>query len=70
VLVDKKASEARVIARAAVAVQVVDLAKRDPLVLRVEHGGLEPLVLLQAILGRCERRQEHEHLSLLLRLVV
>ena len=44
-LVDKKASEAHVVARASIAVQVIDLAKREPLALRVVYGGLELLIL-------------------------
>lgn len=57
VLVDKKASLAHVVARASIAVQVVDLAKRHPLVLRVDYGGRELLILLRAIAGCCERQR-------------
>ena len=61
VLVDKKASEANVVTRASIVVQVVDVIEREPFVLRLQYGGLELLTRLLAALGRCERKREGEH---------
>ena len=61
VLVDKKASEANVVTRASIVVQVIDVIEREPFVLRLQYGGLELLTWLLAALGRCERKREGEH---------